>query len=92
MIYDWEPSAYGFCAQVENDNESLASALEAIRRQVCAYGGRGVCDCKFGIEAIPLPKNFLGGRTINLGSEKTGCPELREMIHRLLYRPETFNG
>jgi hypothetical protein len=81
---DWEP-AYGFCASNRNSNEDLARTLEAIRRRVCAYN-MGIrnedvrCDCKYGL-------TFDSSRR---GSEETGCPELRELIHRLLHSPETF--
>jgi hypothetical protein len=77
---DWEP-LYGFCSVNEHSNESLARALEAIRRRICAYGGNGRCDCKYGRDATKQQR---------AGSEQTGCPELVEVIHRLLHRPETF--
>jgi hypothetical protein len=89
---DWEPS-YGFCGVSTKANAKLAEALEAlealeaVRRRVCAYnmGLRNEdvrCDCKYGIDLTTK-------RT--MGSEQTGCPELRELINRLLHRPETFN-
>lgn len=77
---DWEPS-YGFCATSTQDNVALATALEAVRRRICAYGPQArTCDCKFGISLDGIGY-----------SEQTGCPELREMIHRLLHRPGTFS-
>lgn len=83
---DWEPS-YGFCAFNTNDNVKLAEALEVVRRRVCAYNmglrdGDVHCDCKYG--ATVNEKQFPG-------SESTGCPELREIINRLLHRPESFS-
>lgn len=42
--YVWEPD-YGFTMI---DRVALAAALEAVRRRVCAYGGYGRCDCKYG--------------------------------------------
>lgn len=80
---EWEPG-YGFCDTNVTSNEELARALEAARREVCAYGSMGeqTCDCKYGVTpAHPLERRR---------GERTGCPELREMIHRLLYRPESF--
>lgn len=84
--YDWEPS-YGFCSWNTNDNVELAKTLEVIRRQVCAYNWGQVdgdvrCDCKYGLTL---------GTDTRFGSEQTGCPELRELIDRLLHRPESFN-
>lgn len=81
----WEPR-YGFCAINKTDNVALAKALEDVRRRVCAYGGGPTCDCKYGLTVEDKPFNV--GEVIRgyNGSEKTGCPELREMIHRLLHR------
>lgn len=80
--FDWEPS-YGFCASNVSANEVLAETLEGLRRQVCAYGrgmnGVSMCDCKYG-----------RGVDSNPFSEQTGCPELTELINRLLHRPATF--
>jgi hypothetical protein len=78
---EWEPM-YGFCATNVHSNEDLAKALEAVRRRVCAYGGgHGGCDCKYSRDASQQQR---------AGTEKTGCPELREIIHRLLHRPASF--
>jgi hypothetical protein len=77
--YPWEPEP-GFCALNTTNNTALAEALEAIRRQRCPYGD-GRCDCKYGLDT---------SGPHGAGSERTGCPELREMIHRLLHRPNTF--
>lgn len=76
---EWEP-LYGFCATNKHSNEDLAKALEAVRRRICAYGGNGRCDCKYGAHSTFTRR----------GREETGCPELAELIHRLLYRPESF--
>lgn len=78
----WEPG-YGFCGTATHGNTPLAVALEVARRRVCAYGSirDEPCDCKYGAR----PGQYAG-------SEATGCPELREVIHRLLYRPETFGS
>lgn len=86
----WEP-LYGFCAYNETDKVALAKTLEAVRRQICAYGGGNTCDCKYGLsvkESVPTFEDRQGfniGGTIG-GSEQTGCPELREIINRLLHR------
>lgn len=102
----WEPT-YGFCAMNETDREALAMTLEALRRQVCAYGGGNFCDCKYGLSIDPdkaigefgfiQDKGLRHWRydgkekqqklvPLTPGSEATGCPELRELIHRLLHR------
>lgn len=78
--YDWEPS-YGFCAGRGTSNIALAEALEAARRRVCAYNWPPYesdvrCDCKYG-SSVKEKTSY--------GSESTGCPELREMIYRLLH-------
>jgi hypothetical protein len=82
---DWEPS-YGFCGMRETDRIALAEALELVRRRVCAYNmgihdGDVRCDCKYGASIK---------EKTSMGSERTGCPELREIINRLLHRPETL--
>lgn len=85
--FDWEPS-YGFCAENKTNVVELAEALELVRRRACAYNmdimnGDTPCDCKYG-GSVKEKRS--------LGSERTGCPELREIINRLLHRPEIFNG
>jgi hypothetical protein len=91
---DWEPR-YGFCGMNLNDNEVLARSLEAIRRNVCAYGGGDMCDCKYG--RTVGDEKFGGkwgdsksGTARFFSSEQTGCPELREVINRLMHRPDTL--
>ena len=80
----WEPR-YGLLAHRDHGAEILASALEVVRRQVCAYGPNATtCDCKFGV-GLQLTEG--GGGYRGPGSEQTGCPELRELIHKLLHRP-----
>ena len=102
----WEPS-YGFCATNETERKSLAMTLEALRRQVCAYGGGEHCDCKYGLtvdsEIAPVGQELFVDKGIRqwrydfkerrrvvkpvfVGTEATGCPELRELIHRLMHR------
>ena len=72
MTIDWEPIEPGI---IQDDPTALASALEAIRRRVCAYGGgHPTCDCKYGLAVGVKP-----------GSEQTGCPELRAVIFGLLH-------
>ena len=44
----WEPS-YGFCGSNLTEVLALAKTLEAVRRQICAYGGGNRCDCKYGL-------------------------------------------
>jgi hypothetical protein len=83
----WEPG-YGFCAANRTEREALAKALELVRRRICAYSW-GIerderCDCKYGADVTNPPQG--------IGSEATGCPELREVIHRLLHRPESFTA
>lgn len=47
------------------------AAAEIMRRQHCVYGGKGRCDCKFGVVAIGKSQ----------GSEHgSGCPELSEIV------------
>ena len=84
---DWEPS-YGFCAYNNTDNEVMANTLEAIRRRICAYGGADTCDCKYGLRAEGTQADWITDRPVQWHSEQTGCPELREMIHRLLHRDD----
>lgn len=74
----WEPT-YGFCGMKTTDNEVLAKALESIRQRVCLYGG-GRCDCKYGRDATAERQP----------SEASGCPEMIEVINRLMHRPNTF--
>jgi hypothetical protein len=75
----WEPT-YGWSS---TDPVRLASALEVIRRRLCAYGGMSpTCDCKFGIGVT-----LLGAQALS-GSEATGCPELRSVIQMLLHPNE----
>lgn len=81
--FDWEPEP-GFCAGNRTPNEELAYALELVRRRICAYNmgireGDVRCDCKYGINIDSYA-----------GSEGCGCPELRELIYRLLHAPESF--
>lgn len=49
-------------------------ALDAVRLLVCAYGASltQTCDCKYGRD-----------EHTHSGSEKTGCPELRDVIRSL---------
>jgi hypothetical protein len=42
-----------------------------------------MCDCKYGL-GVNTDDRF--------GSEQTGCPELTEIINRLLHRPESLSG
>lgn len=56
-----------------NDNRrALIAALEAARKAVCGYAGP-TCDCKYGL--VPG-----GAEPYGLGSEETGCPEIRDLI------------
>ena len=108
MTEAWEPT-YGFCGINETDRKALAMTLEALRRQVCAYGGGSFCDCKYGLTVDPTlamggfgfgqDKGLMHWRydpqeqkqvrkPLGVGSEATGCPELREIIHRLLHRDQ----
>ena len=84
--FDWEPS-YGFTGMNKTELVKLAEALELARRRVCAYNPPPYdsdrrCDCKYGAS---VKENQ------SMGSEQTGCPELRETINRLLHRIETFD-
>lgn len=81
----------GFAQPGSHDAVMLAAALEVVRRSVCAYSmgqlDRDVrCDCKYG-----AGRRVTDGESYTLGSEKTGCPELREVITGLLQGgdPET---
>lgn len=51
--------------------ERMANELESVRQRICPYPmNASSCDCKYGL-----------GYGVNLRtSEKTGCPELREII------------
>lgn len=64
--------------------QELAATLEAVRRTVCAYMGDR-CDCKYGLK--PGDTRF---EYVQASSEQTGCPELAEVIDRLLHHPESF--
>lgn len=51
--------------------EIIARQLEMSRQQICPYPTNGSsCDCKYGIDYGVNVKR----------SEKTGCPELRDII------------
>lgn len=67
---DWAPLPAGV---VVSDPRTLARALEAVRRQVCAYSV-DPCGCKYGRTED----------TRACWSEQTGCPELRCVIEALL--------
>lgn len=66
----------------------LAGRLTDYQHAVCAYGTRDgdhrICDCKYG--GAPISNK-------RLGSEQTGCPELR-MAARIIRRlaEEEENG
>jgi hypothetical protein len=47
----------------------IVDQLEVVRKMVCPYAGE-TCDCKHGINS----------QTNLIGSEQTGCPELRVLI------------
>jgi hypothetical protein len=84
--FDWEPG-YGFCGMNQTDRIALAEALEVVRRLICVYNPPPYdsdvrCDCKYGASVKEKQ---------SMGSEHTGCPELREIINRLLHRPETLD-
>ncbi len=107
----WEPS-YGFTGSNLTEVLALARTLEAVRRQVCCYGGGNRCDCKYGLSVRDTredaefgmrDKDIVGSRydfetkqqveaSAGPGSEQTGCPELRELINRLLHRAESLSG
>lgn len=50
--------------------EYIANHLEVARFRLCPYPKKSTCDCKYG----------LGYGVSVKTSEKTGCPELREII------------
>lgn len=81
--------AYGFLHT--QDKEALAKALEAVRRRICAYNmGMSMdedrrCDCKYGLD---IDKLVSGEVKYSIGSEQTGCPELRTVIYMLLHSEE----
>lgn len=54
---------------IEN-KEIYISTLKKIREKICGYVGT-TCDCKFGFASK------------GTDSEKTGCPEIRCLIHLL---------
>lgn len=76
---------------LKTDKEALAQALEAVRRRICCYNmgfdpSRDVrCDCKYGLS---IDKIVSGEEKFSLGSEQTGCPELRSVIYMLLHSEE----
>lgn len=51
--------------------QKIADELEIVRQRLCPYPNNGsTCDCKYGL-----------GYGVSLRtSDKTGCPELRDMI------------
>lgn len=60
----------------------LASALEVVRRRVCAYSDGTIdarCDCKYGVGEV-----LTEGASIAPHGEKNGCPELRDVVTFLL--------
>lgn len=64
------------------NRDRLIAALEAARRSVCAYGPEArTCDCKYGMFPPAADAPFQGPKF--LGSEETGCPELRDLIRTL---------
>lgn len=82
---------YGF---LHANRETLAQALEVVRRQVCCYNPAAytgdysqdpLCDCKYGAnidEIVAEGKRYVG--------ERTGCPELRSVIYMLLHGEPTI--
>lgn len=57
--------------------KELVLALLRLRREVCAYGGKPFCDCKYGVSDDTVLKQ---------GTEHTGCPELWDaaiLIHSM---------
>ena len=54
--------------------QRLQAALEAARKAVCPYPPGPTCDCK---------KGLVGPQHFGDSSEKTGCPEIRDMIRLL---------
>jgi hypothetical protein len=84
---EWEPD-YGFTARNTTDVTSLAAALEATRRRICAYGPTATrCDCKYGAGVHLNLGHVNPDGTVKAGDEQSGCPEISEVIHRLLHRP-----
>lgn len=73
---------YGWTPHKNTDKVDLAAALEYVRRTICCYSldiERDVrCDCKYGL-------SIEDGERRGVGSEQTGCPELREVIYLLLH-------
>lgn len=60
--------------------QNLIDALEEARKAVCAYGPLArTCDCKYGL----VPDNGYDWQPAMLGSEQTGCPELRDLIRAI---------
>lgn len=55
------------------EHDVLIENLEKLRRRLCAYGGGGRCDCKFGA---------------NGAGEQTGCPEVAQAIKLLQGKQE----
>lgn len=86
---------YGFTKPLTKEGrEALAQALEAVRRRICGYNPAGFtdrwdqdsyCDCKYGLS---IDKLVSGEQKVNMGSEQTGCPELRSVIYWLLHDGE----
>ena len=84
--------AYGFTRPLTPEGrESLAQALELVRRKVCCYNAPDLkgkysrdayCDCKYGLSI----DNHLEG--VYVTSEATGCPELRSVIYWLLHEDD----
>ena len=54
-----------FCGR----KNEVESAIEILRKEVCAYGGYSYCDCKYGYK----------GKEV-VGAECTCCPELSTVI------------
>ena len=86
---DWAPMCTAFSRDSfvpgSDPARELAAALEMVRRRMCGYSSDDApdvyCDCKYGIgdtltRGAPVPR---------LSSERTGCPELRELIRWLLH-------
>lgn len=80
---------YGFLHN--HDKEALAQALEVVRRKICCYNIAAMtgdftqdprCDCKYGLS---IDKIVSGEVKYSQIGEKTGCPELRTVIHMLLH-------
>lgn len=77
------PAPFQTTDQATAYRESLAAALEIIRRQRCGYSSPinpdATCDCKYGLGDQIFQVN---GRRVT--SEQTGCPELRDAIRVIL--------